>query len=296
MKKNTLMFFIITLVVSMALGQTKPVELIFSHKYHTEVAGVGCTDCHTTADSSKLAIDNLLPDMETCYTCHDRESKCSMCHKDPDNAIAYPRIETYIAKFPHMTHVEKKVTCEKCHVGVAASENVLEKHLPQMADCSSCHDALDKPDYCYSCHNKGESLRPSNHRLDWRKAHAVHKEGPKDECKLCHTDNQCLECHKSDNIDHSVHPLNYIHNHGLYAHGDKEECYSCHEDRTFCIDCHRAQMVYPRTHASAGWANKSNGGSHKRAAEADLDECLSCHSDDSSDPICAQCHVGKKND
>ncbi|MBN2355036.1 cytochrome c3 family protein [candidate division KSB1 bacterium] len=290
MKRSIIMLFVIGLATGVAFAQTPSVELIFSHKLHAEDVGEECGDCHMAAESSALAMDNLLPDMETCYNCHDREAACSMCHKDPDNAIAYPRIETYIAKFPHNVHVDKQVACERCHEGVAVSDNVFDKHLPGMPVCSSCHDDLEKPDYCYDCHSRDESLRPADHRLDWRKAHAVHKQAAKDDCNLCHTDNECLDCHRKDNLNHQVHPLNYIHNHGLYARGDKERCYTCHEDRSFCVDCHRAEMVYPRSHASAGWALPESGGAHKRAAQADLDECLSCHSDDRGDPICAQCH------
>ncbi len=290
MKQFRWFLFIFLISSAILYSQSTKVELIFSHKFHAQEAGVGCSDCHATAETSLSAGDNLLPDMETCYNCHDRESACTMCHKDPENAIAYPRVEKYIAKFPHKVHVEKEVACERCHAGVAASENIMDKHLPAMPVCSGCHDDLEKPHYCYDCHDRGESLLPQDHRLNWRKAHAIHKQSPQDHCHLCHTENQCIQCHKKDNLNRQAHPLNYIHTHGIYARGDKEHCYSCHEDRAFCIDCHRAQMVYPRSHASAGWAMKKGGGAHKRAAEADLEQCLSCHSDDRGDPICAQCH------
>jgi len=290
MNKNMMTIACLLLAAGFAFAQSHPADLIFSHKLHTETVGATCTDCHAAVDTSLHPADNLLPDMETCYTCHDREAACTMCHKDPDNAAAYPRITGYIAHFPHQLHIAQKVDCQQCHAGIALSEDSQGGHLPGMAVCSSCHTDRDKPDYCYDCHGRDQNLRPADHRLDWRKAHAVAKYADENSCKICHTDNYCLECHKQGNLDHKVHPLNYIHNHGLYAKGDKEQCYTCHEDRAFCIDCHRAEMVYPKSHNSAGWANKINGGAHRRAAAGNLDECLSCHSDDRGDPICAQCH------
>ena len=103
------------------------IELIFSHKFHAEEVNAACTDCHS-ADESALPTDNLLPDMDKCYTCHDSEEECTRCHKDPDNAVVYPRITDYIAKFSHKEHKGKSFTCEKCHENVSISVNIFDKH------------------------------------------------------------------------------------------------------------------------------------------------------------------------
>jgi hypothetical protein len=87
-----------------------------------------------------------------------------------------------------------------------------------------------------------------------------------------------------------VHPLNFRFSHGMKARGDQENCYTCHQDQNYCQDCHRQEMVMPRNHASAGWANAKTGGAHRRAAAMDMDNCLACHNDRNGDPICAQCH------
>ncbi len=273
---------------SMAEAQTS--ELKFSHKLHSESVGAACGDCHQNAAESLLPGDDLLPNMESCYNCHERDAECSLCHSDVDNAKAEPRISTYIAKFPHAKHISDKVTCESCHAGIAASESVAGNHLPGMVKCSSCHDDLNKPGYCYDCHNKGEQLAPATHKLDWKKSHGIQAQTAKEECKLCHTDDNCIACHKRGNLDRKAHPLNYINTHGLFAKGNKEQCMTCHEDREYCVSCHHSQMVMPRSHASAAWSSPSKGGTHARAARADLDECIICHSDAASEPICIQCH------
>jgi len=264
-------------------------DLIFSHKLHAVEVEAACSDCHQMADTSRTAFQNLLPDMETCYNCHDQDAACTMCHKDPDNAEPYPRITNYIAKFPHLNHVSQNLECSTCHSGIESSETVFDKHLPAMNTCISCHNEIEQVDYCYTCHGAHKDLQPSNHRLDWTKIHGMASQTD-DDCKMCHSDNQCLDCHQKDNLDRKVHRLNFRNNHGILARGNKENCYTCHEELSFCVDCHRQEMVMPRTHASAGWSNTSTGGRHARAAQQDLDSCISCHNENISEPICMQCH------
>ncbi|HDP99474.1 MAG TPA: hypothetical protein ENN22_09880 [bacterium] len=264
------------------------VELIFSHKYHAEEVGAACTDCHQAAESN-LATDNLLPDMESCYNCHDEDEACSKCHKDPDNAVEYPRIVDYIAKFPHDKHITDPDACEKCHSGVSTSDNIMDQHLPKMALCVDCHSDMDRDDYCLVCHAKSEDLLPADHKLNWRVEHGV-TAGVKNDCQTCHKTEYCLECHQKDNLDSRVHPIGYVNRHGVDSKGNKENCLTCHEEQSFCVDCHQSRMVMPRNHGLANWSNRTTGGRHARAARLDLDSCLSCHSDAKSDPVCVLCH------
>jgi len=266
------------------------VELIFSHKYHAEEVEAECTDCHK-AEESTLATDNLLPNMETCYACHDEDdTECTVCHRDPDNAIAYPRITDYVAKFPHSKHVGDEISCDRCHAGVAASANIFEKHLPPMATCMDCHKVTDQTSDCFTCHSQGENLKPIDHQVVWKASHGVAANTEKEECQGCHTENYCVDCHLKDNLDHRVHPLNFVNNHALQARGNKDNCYTCHEEQAFCVDCHQQRMVMPRNHSTANWSNAKTGGGHARAAKLDLDSCLSCHSDAQGDPVCILCH------
>ena len=282
---------ICTLFLISSITMSQDLDLIFSHKFHAEEVGAGCTDCHAAADTSTKSTQNLLPDMQSCYNCHDEETACTLCHKDPDNASAYPRITSYIAKFPHALHISNNIKCSKCHADVEKSSNIMDRHLPPMATCVDCHSDLQQIDYCITCHSAGEDLKPLNHRLDWKKAHGIVSYNQENECSMCHDKNQCLNCHQKDNLNHIVHPLNFRNNHALYARGNKDNCYTCHEDLAFCVDCHQAEFVLPRTHANAGWANPNTGGKHAREALLDLDSCLSCHSESNTEPICADCHV-----
>lgn len=293
MKKYFLFSLALLFLVSMnSLILAQDVELIFSHKFHHELE-IGCADCHEMASSSKLPTDNLLPDMESCYNCHDSDGECTLCHKDPDNAVVYPRITNYIAFFSHEMHLKADDNCMACHDGIENDDvvNVQVKHLPKMASCTQCHDNPEQPDYCYSCHANSEELRPSDHLMaTWKLEHGVASQTMLNDCAECHTTNACITCHQGDNLDHKVHRLNYRFQHGLHARGNKATCITCHEEASFCNDCHRTQMVMPRTHATANWTNTTTGGRHARAAKLDLDNCISCHSDTRADPVCIQCH------
>jgi hypothetical protein len=290
--KQSMIVLMLLFMVAQVRAQAPLDTLIFSHKLHSE-GGAECSVCHATADSSRSPLDNLLPDMESCYQCHDREAACTLCHTNPDEAGQYGRVSKYIARFPHSRHVSAKTTCSSCHQGIENKEKVGSHHLPKMAACSKCHDDLDKPDYCYDCHIKSENLQPANHKTAWREGHGLVKLAGEDNCKACHSEQQCLHCHQSQNLDRQVHPPNFRFSHGIQSRANRETCYTCHQDRQSCIDCHRAEMVMPRTHASAGWANRSNGGLHRRAAAMDLDGCMACHSEAAGDPVCAQCHQAR---
>ena len=278
------------LVLLPVLLASQDVDLVFSHKYHAQTVGAECTDCHAIADTSTSSAHNLLPDMRTCYNCHDSETECSVCHKDPENAVVYPRITTYIANFSHARHLTDKTNCAFCHNGVAESESIFEQHLPTMSACVSCHRNREEADYCFRCHARQEDLEPKDHKLDWTQMHGIASHTKGDECETCHIESQCLDCHQGDDLDHRVHPLNFRNNHSLRAKGNSENCYTCHEEYSFCADCHRQELVLPRSHASAGWSNTENGGRHARDAKLDMDSCISCHNDLNSDLVCLQCH------
>lgn len=290
MKKPIIIFVFISLL-STSYVASQDVELIFSHKLHAEDVEAGCTDCHQTAGESEQPSDNLLPTMETCYTCHDEDTDCGLCHKDPDNAVVYPRITEYIWKFSHAKHANQDVECTVCHVGVESSSNIFDRHLPSMAACQECHNNLEQDNYCQMCHSKGENLVPLDHRLDWVTAHGISSQLEKNSCEQCHAEKQCLDCHDKDNLDHKVHPLNFVNNHSIQAKNKNEQCYTCHEEQASCVECHRSQLVMPRNHSTAAWTNASTGGRHARQAKMDLDNCLSCHNDNYTSPICAECHI-----
>ncbi len=288
-----ILFFVLASLSFLGMVSVQQPGVQFSHQLHIEAVELGCADCHT-AEESTTAQDNLLPGHDNCYLCHEEDdTECSFCHTDADDPQGIKDF-IHIARFPHAQHVGEDFECATCHAGVAAAEKtVVGRYLPSMQLCQDCHGNLAQVDYCYVCHAKGEELAPADHRLDWRSAHGLANHLDEENCQMCHTEKQCLDCHEKDNLDRQVHPLNYVNNHAIDAKMKADNCYTCHEELESCVTCHREQLVLPRNHNTAGWATFTNGGRHARQAKMDLDKCLACHNDAYTEPICMQCHAAK---
>jgi len=297
MKITGFLLFIVGLFAGLAIfaaaGQKD--SLIFSHRKHVDEMGIECSTCHARADSSLKGTDNLLPDMETCFQCHDGDSapnECTLCHTNPDEAEVVPRITDYSPKFPHETHLQAGEKCLTCHVGISKATDTAVRHLPKMNQCQSCHrqKEVSDPLKCQVCHTPKEDLQPITHKLEWKHAHQFAAESSPKECAQCHAQSYCESCHEGKNLTHRTHPLNYEWNHAIDAKMNKTQCISCHEDEVFCIQCHQEKHVMPPSHNRVDWANRIDGGQHKIEAEFDLESCIACHGDYKTYPTCFSCH------
>jgi hypothetical protein len=187
----------------------------FSHKYHlTQVTA--CENCHTQAEKSSSAADNLLPDKSACVTCHDEvdimeprrigvETFNHAVHVKAGNpapaiAAAIAARQYLGAEPPSPAQLETKVTCAGCHHGIPESEvvprdRVVKAHFPQMADCLVCHTEIKPPESCRKCHGVAQTLKPTSHVAGYGDAHAE-KTVPKTGCAVCHGRKiTCGECH-----------------------------------------------------------------------------------------------------
>lgn len=261
-------------------------DLIFSHKFHTQEAQANCDACHSNAPTSEKGADDLLPTMQTCYSCHDENSECTVCHKQPDAPLILPRISEYVPQFSHKLHREQGIDCVGCHTGIDSKEAVSGvMHLPNMDACMKCHQTPEEIDGCYSCHNKSQELKPQDHTELWRESHGVYAEAGGVNCKLCHSENYCVECHQGENLGNNSHPAEFIAAHSLSYLAHESDCANCHDAKDFCITCHReVNHVIPATHLSADWSGRG----HSQAARTEFDNCTVCHSE--GDALCSQCH------
>lgn len=293
--KKFIIFISLFLSLGIIMAFSQQADLIFSHKYHAEEVEATCSACHKTVFESETTRDNLLPAMETCYDCHDEEeTECGFCHVNPDEAREVTRIVDLKAKFPHKVHAESEEECITCHEGITQDETPeKELHLPGREKCTECHGAADfveEKERCLQCHESDFKFIPSDHTKIWQKNHGLLSQINENACSHCHQNNYCVMCHEGDNLDRLAHPLNYRNSHGIQAKGNKDNCLSCHQEHAFCIECHQTEMVMPRNHSYANWANTIDGGRHAREALYDFDTCASCHSDAFSDNICSRCH------
>ena len=296
MKIIFLLINIIVLGCFVTLPAQQNDQLIFSHKYHIEEIEAVCSDCHGLVESSNSPADNLLPEMSTCYSCHDEDdSECSLCHTNSDNAEIEPRIVNLNSQFSHQQHISE-LECIGCHKNIPSKEAPGQSHIPDKSKCIDCHGEADyavEKNKCLECHsNKDFNFMPKNHSVNWSKDHGIGEVSNSNSCIHCHQTDYCIECHQGDNLDRQIHSLNFVNNHGIQARLKNDNCLTCHQEQYFCIDCHNSEYVMPKNHSYANWSNtiSGNGGRHAREAKYDMDYCTTCHSDVFSDNVCVVCH------
>ncbi|MFH0918953.1 MAG: cytochrome c3 family protein [Fibrobacterota bacterium] len=262
--------------------------LVFSHQKHVIENSQECALCHPDADSSTNLTDPLVQGPVSCLTCHD-SAYVRFTPPQAKDAASPARV----TRFSHKLHAHGKpgLACLACHKGVDSSARAETSHRPPMKECMLCHQGLPGENTCALCHARGQDLRPRDHRTAWLDRHGPEAHLKRAECALCHDETACTRCHAEKTpLQRGTHPLNFERTHAIAARGNRENCLTCHDEQRECIACHREQMVMPRSHASAGWSNKSNGGAHARAGRADIESCMACHNDPSRQPVCAVCH------
>lgn len=190
----------------------------FSHQLHLKLKP-DCLSCHTKAASSAKLEDNLLPQAEACAGCHQQASITDAIRKVPR--------QFRLKKFDHAFHTRMgniapvllgavksktylsdsvpdglarqlesaKSGCTSCHRGLAESAAVSREHFPHMADCLVCHNRIDPPFSCETCHGVDKTLRPAFHTNDYLDSHSRKTVG-KQGCSNCHGRKfTCLGCH-----------------------------------------------------------------------------------------------------
>lgn len=204
------------LILTFALMQgAAQVRQPFSHKLHLKQTS-GCQACHTNAEKSTEASDNLLP----------YETECVNCHHEVH--IKEPR-KTTVHRFSHAQHVQtnpgpliaaaiksktwlgaakeapKRLNasnaCTSCHHDIEESEAITEAtgkaHYPRMADCLTCHNQINPPESCKTCHDPATNFRPADHTAAFVDGHAQKGAvADKQSCYGCHGRNfTCKGCH-----------------------------------------------------------------------------------------------------
>ena len=190
------------------LAQSQP----FSHKVHIKLVSE-CISCHTQAATSSAASDNLKPDASACANCHEKVE-------------IGPPLGSLVVKFSHRQHLQMgnlapviagavksgkylgkpegllaelntKNACVACHRGLESSDQVSKASDPAMADCLVCHNRIDPPFTCTTCHAPDAQLMPADHVRGFLELHATGKaQIEKTTCAVCHGTNvTCGGCH-----------------------------------------------------------------------------------------------------
>jgi len=138
---------------------TQPIA--YSHKAHIETAGLNCTDCHSTVQTSQAA---TLPSLEVCSTCHS-EQPISQSPEELKLLEFVKRAETIPWQrvyrvpdhvyFSHRRHVAKgELECAACHGNVGDfTLPASSQFLPlTMENCMKCHRENNVTNDCLACH------------------------------------------------------------------------------------------------------------------------------------------------
>lgn len=184
----------------------------FSHKLHVPLKP-DCTACHAAARSSTSASDNLLPKAEVCAGCHrdvsmrqprslrlavfDHARHLKLGNIAPVLKAAV-QSKSYLAEPGDMlAWLDTRNECLACHRGIQESTAIrvdAKAHFPAMADCLVCHNKIDAPFSCETCHVQDKALKPAFHTPDYLDAHT--KRSTKEGCAVCHGRKfSCLGCH-----------------------------------------------------------------------------------------------------
>ncbi len=263
-----------------------------THKITAKQSAEGCRYCHTlnfcqschrkhppasheTGDWIRTHGGPGLTDRKDCQACHDA-SYCSSCHRGitmphPPDWVRIHRnsgISESACRACHATEF-----CNTCHRGSKPTSHTgawPRAHGAAAArsrtECLRCHGA----EFCNVCHRI-----PMPHPKDIRTSHPALASGPNGRyCGLCHTTDQCAQCH-AHNPPASHRTPQWPKQHGA-TQGADGRCALCHGART-CEVCHGLPMPHPDD-----WLM----GPHGKTAEKTPQLCAKCH----KPKACQSCH------
>lgn len=319
LRKPALAIALVGIVVGCALirSLTNPEKpYVFSHRLHVGDQELSCDDCHYGEPDTPG-----MPTLDDCQICHeelDEENEpgrrvTSLFDGDVYRALHASRI-TGDVLFDHDSHADGYVEdCASCHRGIESSRRILASDFVTMDTCTSCHSksGLEAAD-CSLCHDEiDKTWQPPDHARSWQRLHGeVVRCGATgadtaQQCSLCHEESACVACHKvTPPRDHN----NYyrLRGHGIAASIDRNRCSTCHEPDG-CDRCH--MTTEPRSHVGSFGSplNRHCLGCHLPLRPTN-GGCTTCHRDTPShlsapplplnqphltarDAQCRECHI-----
>ncbi len=133
-------------------GVLTPVDqpVAFDHRHHVRDAAIGCSYCHSGAESSALA---GVPSTDVCMGCHAQIWSSSPLLEPvrrsyfSSRPIPWNRVHRLpdFVFFNHAVHVRRGVGCGLCHGAVDGMAVVYKARPLTMGWCLDCH--RDPPEY-----------------------------------------------------------------------------------------------------------------------------------------------------
>ncbi len=312
--------------VSWSAPAPRPGNLRFSHQDHPGVAegDPNCSDCHTRAGASRMAVVRALP--ERCFACHEHaatshlvDAPCAQCHL-PLAQTAFTA--AHVAQLPTPASHQQPRFLEQLHGQLARSrpQQCVVCHTRER--CAACHvDATSRPEILALPAAPPQLTLPpmaaryflpaSHSASDWIEQHGTAARTVAN-CASCHTRESCTTCH-AGNAPAPVRALRsradaaapgvatvrhapeshrapyFAERHGSQAAAKNATCMSCHA-RTQCEQCHNA-AVSGRQRAQVvrtrSFHPENFTQRHASAAYGRNLECANCHE---TTRFCRACH------
>jgi hypothetical protein len=159
----------------------------FPHDIHATQLGIDCRYCHSAVEYSWFS---NIPASSTCINCHSlvlKDSpKLELVRESfrtgkPIRWVQVHKVPDYVY-FNHSVHVNRGISCVKCHGQINHMEEVVHAKSLSMTFCLECH------------RDPAKHIRPNEFvtQLDWkgevdgRKLVTDWKVQPSDACSACH--------------------------------------------------------------------------------------------------------------
>jgi len=239
-----------------------PTDIIFSHKAHLPRVNEDCYSCHKDILEATTSAASTIPGMDACRSCHEKEiSKhltCNYCHR----RLSTKRL-SQVVDFSHRGNwqdmhkefsrreIDMKV-CAQCHEESLCADchSKREKLLPQVkfpelaerefihrgdfvkwhafeqeveqSLCKKCHGVS----FCKNCHERTfRGAATAHHPAGWITSHGIDARRNMVKCASCHTEDDCISCHRVGGIGGSPHPSGWKSKRDI----DDAVCRKCHK-------------------------------------------------------------------
>ena len=131
--------------------------VVFSHRVHAGVNGIGCRMCHAYAEHSPVA---GIPSMARCFGCHkfvarDKPEVQKVVQAYQGGKVLewtrVYRVPDHVF-FTHERHIAAGLRCQTCHGEVQQMDTVRQASPLTMGWCLDCHRQRRAPTDCLVCH------------------------------------------------------------------------------------------------------------------------------------------------
>ncbi len=126
------------------VGYQPKQPVAFSHAIHADQLGLDCRYCHNGVEKSWYS---NIPSAGTCMNCHNQvlkdDPKLALVRESAATGKAIPWVQIHktpdYVYFNHSVHVNRGVSCVKCHGEVNKMDEVRHAKPLSMSFCLECH-------------------------------------------------------------------------------------------------------------------------------------------------------------